>query len=123
MLHGAPSADIQTASQLERIELEGYRGFDIEHFMRVPILGSLLWSRMATAEQSKRFLAALHGTVALYGHDVVREGYEKVGDDQLCFSTSFGLYDERKVYVSLDLAAKYPNVHALREGTELLPLY
>jgi hypothetical protein len=123
MLHGAPSADLQSAAQLEQLDVEGYRGFNIEHFMRVPILGALLWSRMATAEQSKRFLAALHGTVALYGHDVVREGYERVGEDQLCFSTSFGLYDARKVYVSLDLAAKYPNVHALREGTEILPLY
>lgn len=123
MLHGAPSADIRSPTQLEDIDLEGYSGFDIEHFMRVPILGSLLWSRMATAEQSKRFLKALDGTIALYGHDVVREGYERVGDDQLCFSTSFGLYDERKVYVSLDLGAKYPNVHALREGSEILPLY
>jgi hypothetical protein len=123
MLHGAPSAEIQDPSQLEQIVLEGYSGFDIERFMRVPILGSLLWSRMATAEQSKRFLKALNGTVALYGHDVVREGYERVGDDQLCFSTSFGLYDERKVFVSLDLAAKYPDVHALREGTEIISLY
>ena len=123
MLHGAPSADIRNPGQLEDIETDGYLDFDIERFMRVPILGSLLWSRMATAEQSKRFVKALRATVALYGHDVVREGYERVGDDQLCFSTSFGLYDERKVFVSLDLAAKYPDVHALREGSEILPLY
>jgi hypothetical protein len=123
MLHAAPSAEIQSASQLEDIELEGYTELDIERFMRTPILGSLLWSRLATPEQSKRFLKALNGTIALYGHDVVREGYERVGDDQLCFSTSFGLYDENKVYVSLDLAAKYPDVHALREGHEILPLY
>ncbi len=123
MLHGAPSAEIASPLQLEGIELTGYDVFDIEQFMKVPILGSLLWSRMATAEQSKRFLEALNGTFALYGHDVVREGYERVGDDQLCFSTSFGLFDERKVYVLLDLAAKYPNVHALREGYEILTLY
>ncbi len=123
MLHGAPSAEIKTPSQLEELELQGYADFDIERFMRVPILGSLLWSRMATPEQSRRFLAALQGTVVLYGHDVVREGYERVGDDQLCFSTSFGLFDPRKVYVCLDLAAKYRDVHALREGSEILPLY
>jgi len=123
MLHGAPSADIRSPAQLEDIQLEGYSGYDIERFMRVPILGSLLWSRMATPEQSRRFLQALNGTIALYGHDVVREGYERVGDDQLCFSTSFGLFDEQKVYVQLELAGRYPNVHALREGKEVLPLY
>ena len=123
MLHGAPSADIRSRAQLEDLVIDAYRDFDIELFMQVPILGSLLWSRMATREQSKRFLNALNGTFALYGHDVVREGFERVGDDQLCFSTSFGLYDERKVFVSLDLAAKYRNVHALREGSEILPLY
>ena len=123
MLHAAPSSDIRASAQLEDINLKGHEGLDIERFLRTPILGTLLWSRMATAEQSQRFLKALNGTVALYGHDVVREGFERVGDDQLCFSTSFGLYDERKVFVSLDLAAKYADVHALREGEEILPLY
>ncbi len=123
MLHGAPSAEIRSAAQLEELVVDVYSGFDIERFMRVPILGAVLWSRMATDEQSRRFLAALKGTVALHGHDVVRDGYARVGDDQLCFSTSFGLYDERKVYVSLDLGSKYPDVHALREGVEILALY
>ena len=40
-----------------------------------------------------------------------------------CFSTSFGLFDEQKVFVSLDLGERYANVHALREGVELLRLY
>jgi hypothetical protein len=123
MLHGAPSAEIDDPKELEVAGLDGYREFGIEHFLQVPVLGALLWSRYATPAQSKRFLEAFGATVALYGHDVVREGYAKEGDDQLCFSTSFGLYDELKVYVSLDLAAKYPNVHALRPGHEILPLY
>lgn len=123
MLHAAPSAEIKHARQLEDIDLKGYESFDIERFMKVPVLGALLWSRMATAEQSKKFLKAFGATIALYGHDVVREGFERVGEDQLCFSTSFGLFDENKVYVQLDLAAKYPNVQALRVGQEILPLY
>ena len=123
MLHGAPSSEIDSPSQLEGIPLEGYQEFGIEHFLAVPVLGALLWSRYATPEQSKRFLKAFGGTVALYGHDVVREGFAREGEDQLCFSTSFGLYDEFKVYVSLDLAAKYPNAQALRQGHEILPLY
>lgn len=123
MLHAAPSAELKSPAELEAVQRGGYESLDIERFMRVPVLGALLWSRMATAPQSKRFLQALGGTVALYGHDVVREGFERVGDDQLCFSTSFGLYDDNKVFVSLDLAAKYPDVHALRVGTEILKLY
>ncbi len=123
MLHGAPSSEIDDPSQLESIRLEGYQQFGIESFLAVPVLGALLWSRYATPEQSQRFLKAFGGTVALYGHDVVREGFAREGNDQLCFSTSFGLYDEFKVYVSLDLAAKYPDVHALRAGHEILPLY
>lgn len=123
MLHAAPSAELRAPKQLEDIDLRGYESFDIERFMKVPVLGALLWSRMASSEQSGRFLKALGGTIALYGHDVVREGFERVGEDQLCFSTSFGLFDEYKVYVSLDLAAKYPSVRALREGEEILPLY
>ena len=123
MLHGAPSSEIDTPEQLESVVLGGYRGFGIEAFLKVPVLGALLWSRYATAAQSKRFLKAFGASMALYGHDVVREGFAREGDDQLCFSTSFGLLDARKVYVSLDLAGSYPNVHALREGVEILPLY
>lgn len=78
---------------------------------------------MARPEESAAFLQALGGTVALFGHDVVREGYAREADDQLCFSTSFGLLDERKVYVELDLSAHYPNVHALRDGVEIKPLW
>lgn len=124
MLHAAPSARLESAADFEGLELSGFNHFGIEDFhTQQPLLGPLLWSRMARPDQSKQFLAALGGTVALYGHDIVREGYEKVGDDQLCFSTSFGLYDEAKVYVELDLSRRYPNVHALRNGIELKKLY
>jgi len=37
-------------------------------------------------------------------------------------STSFGLFDQNKMYVSLDLAGKYKSVQELRIGHELLPL-
>jgi hypothetical protein len=38
-------------------------------------------------------------------------------------STSFGVFDSHKVYVSLDLGGKYRTVHDLRIGHEILPLY
>ena len=61
--------------------------------------------------------------MSIYGHDVIPEGYEMVGDEQIIVSTSFGLFDTNKVYLSLDLAAKYRSVHDLRIGHEILPLY
>ena len=61
--------------------------------------------------------------MSIYGHDVIPEGYETIGDEQIIVSTSFGLFDQNKVYLSLDLAAKYRNVHDLRIGHEILPLY
>lgn len=123
MLHAAPSAAVDSPAQLEALALDGFGDWHFTDFLGVPVLGALLWSRMAKPEQSKRFLAAFGGTVALFGHDIVREGYAREGDDQLCFSTSFGLLDRDKVYVELDLAARYPDVHALREGRQILKLW
>lgn len=123
MLHAAPAAAIDSAEQLEALRLDGYQGWHFTDFLAVPILGPLLWSRSAKPEQSRRFLQAFGGTVALYGHDIVREGYVREADDQLCFSTSFGLMDRDKVYVELDLAARYADAHALREGREILKLW
>jgi hypothetical protein len=123
LLHGAPSSHVESIKDFETLTLEGYELLGYEEFLQVPVLGPLLWSRMAQPEESKAFLKAVGGTVALYGHDVVREGYAREGNDQLCFSTSFGLFDERKMYVQLDMAAKYPDVHALRDEVEIRPLW
>jgi hypothetical protein len=123
MLHAAPSAKLDGPEQLETLRLDGYADWHFRDFATQPLLGALLWSRMAKPEESKRFLRALGGTVALFGHDIVREGYARDADDQLCFSTSFGLLDRDKVYVELDLAARYADAHALREGREILKLW
>lgn len=123
LLHASPSATLNDASELDHVELEGYAHMGIEEFFHIPVLGATLWSRMALPTQAKAFLKPLNGRVAIYGHDVVREGYEKVGDEQLCVSTSFALFDEHKVYVELDLAKPYADVHALRDGVELKKLH
>jgi hypothetical protein len=123
LLHAAPAAPIDSEAQLESLQLTGYESQHFTDFLEVPIVGKLLWSRRASPEQSRRFLKAFGGTVALYGHDIVREGYAREADDQLCFSTSFGLFDREKVYVELDLAKHYADAHALREGREILKLW
>lgn len=123
LLHAAPSARLTGPEALEAVTLEGYSDWGIREFLDVPVLGRTLWSRMAEPEEARAFLAALGGHIALYGHDVVREGYERVGREQLCVSTSFALYDEHKVYVELDLARVYPDVQSLRDGVELKKLH
>lgn len=122
--HAAPSAPISSPTDLEGLEVDGYEDWDFRDFIECnAVLAPLLWSRMATAAQAQRFVRALGGTIAIYGHDVVREGWAADSDEQLCVSTSFGCLDARKVYVELDLAARYEKVSQLREGHELKRLY
>ena len=54
---------------------------------------------------------------------MIPEGYETIGDTQMVVSTSFGVFDCNKVYISLDLAGRYRVVGDLRIGHEVLPLY
>lgn len=123
LCHAAPSAAIDGPHDFEHLVLEGYDEMGFAEFLSVPVLGPLLWSRLATEAEAERFVRALGGEVAVYGHDVVREGYAKDGQRQLCVSTSFGLLDADKVYVEVDLAGKYRSVHDFREGVELKRLY
>ena len=61
--------------------------------------------------------------MSIYGHDVIPEGFEKIGDEQIIVSTSFGLFDQNKVFLNLDLTAKYRGVRDLRIGHEIQPSY
>jgi len=121
--HAAPAAVLDSIADLEAADLScaGYASpLDV---LDNPVIGKVLWARSATQGEARRFVKALGGTISIYGHDVIPEGYETVGDEQIVVSTSFGVFDRNKVYVSLDLAAKYKSVLDLRVGQELLPLY
>jgi hypothetical protein len=121
--HGAPAAQIESISDLEAADLTCSQYASPLDVLDTPVVGKVLWARQASPAEARRFLRATHGTMAIYGHDVVPEGYECVGDEQICVSTSFGLFDQNKVYLSLDLAARYRGVGDLRIGHEILPLY
>ncbi|MDP1823339.1 MAG: metallophosphoesterase [Archangium sp.] len=123
MSHAAPGLELDTPEQLEGVPWDAYRGDSIEVFIRRPILGPLLWARSAKDEVVASFLRVLGGTVAVFGHDVVREGFVRDGAQQVCVSTSFGLLDEDKVFVQVELAGRYADAAALREGEELRKLY
>jgi hypothetical protein len=121
--HGAPSAAPPTVEEIEAVEYTGHHDKWFDEIFAVPVLGPLLWSRWAEPVQARAFAAALGARICLFGHDVAVEGYEKIGDEQLLFSTSYGLLDGRKVYVELDLAARYGSVVEFEEGREIRPLY
>lgn len=121
--HGAPAAQIDSISDLEQADLSGSHYASPLDVLDTPIVGKVLWARSATEAEAKRFLRATGGTMCIYGHDVIPEGFEMIGDEQIVVSTSFGVYDSNKVYVSLDLAGKYRGVTDLRIGQEILPLY
>jgi hypothetical protein len=126
--HGAPRATEPDLAAFERLRYDGYNRVSVNAMYDLDTLGALLWSRCADPERARALLQALAidgrpGTFVAYGHDVVREGFEKIGDEQLCLSTSFGCHDADKHYLRLDLACRYRSVHDLRLGRELLPLY
>ena len=121
--HGAPAAQIDALAELEAVDLSGAELASPLDVLDTPIVGKILWARSATDAEARRFLRAMNGTMAIYGHDVIPEGYEMIGDAQMVVSTSFGVFDTNKIYISLDLGAKYRNIRDLRVGDEILPLY
>lgn len=121
--HGAPAASIRSIREVEEVELDEFTGGSPLDILDTPVLGPILWARSADPEVARRFVRAMGGTISIYGHDVIPEGFERIGDEQMVVSTSFGVFDSNKVYLSLDLAVRYRTVHDLRIGHEILPLY
>jgi hypothetical protein len=123
LTHAAPRASESTPEAFERLGYDGYEHVPIHSMYAKNTLGALLWARSATPEQARALLAAVGGSFVVFGHDIVQEGYEKVGAEQLCLSTSYGVDTERKFYLRLDLGAHYRSVDELREGIEIRRLY
>ncbi|MCE9579454.1 MAG: metallophosphoesterase [Deltaproteobacteria bacterium] len=121
--HGAPAAVIDSIADVERADLSGFELGSPLEILDTPVIGPILWARSAHPEVAAAFVHAMGGTISIYGHDVIPEGFERIGDEQLVVSTSFGVFDANKVYLDLDLAAHYRSVHELRVGREILPLY
>ena len=126
--HGAPRATERDLDAFERLDYGGYEAASIQSMFEEGTVGGLLWARYAEPERARAFLAATsleggtRGFVA-FGHDVVREGFEKIGEEQICISSSFGCEDRNKYYLRLDLSAHYRSVHDLRMNKELRRLY
>lgn len=126
--HGAPRATEESLEAFEQLRYDGFDELDVGGMNDRGTVGNLLWARSADPERAREFLRATkegegaHAFVA-FGHDVVREGYQKLGREQICVSTSFGCDDQHKTYLRIDLGARYESVDDLRRGQEILPLY
>jgi Calcineurin-like phosphoesterase len=126
--HGAPRATEVDLAAFERLRYDGLAEVPLWQMIESGTVGALLWARAATATHARALLAATRlgdhpNAFVVYGHDVVREGFERIGDEQICVSTSFGCFDRDKVYLRIELDRHYRDVHDLREGHEILPLY
>ena len=78
----------------------------------------------ASEARARAFMSAIDPdlTVAIYGHDVAREGFAIDREPLLCISTSFGCFDGDKLYLDWDLQTRAPTArHLADEG--LRPLY
>ena len=104
--HAAPHAVIASAADLDAAPLTGFEDVPLHEMAATGPVGALLWARTTTTERATAFLRALHPAcrVAVFGHDVIREGHLVEREPLLCVSTSFGCHDGDKVYLEWDLA-------------------
>ncbi len=128
LTHGAPRRTEATLDAFERLSYEGYEGTSLARMHERGTVGALLWARQASPSQARALLSVVTlregpSAFVVFGHDVVADGYERMGDEQVCVSTSFGLHDRFKTYLRLDLSKRYRSARELREGVELLRLY
>lgn len=128
LLHGAPNVRNAGFGGVARAVLDGYVHMAVPDMFGVPIVGELLWSRGARPEVAEAFFTrmaygAIRPRVAVFGHDVVDEGWSYEAANQVLVSTSFGVPRARKTLCELDLAGRYAGARDLRPGYELVPLY
>ncbi|GAB3848058.1 metallophosphoesterase [Dactylosporangium cerinum] len=113
--HAAPHAVIDGAADLEAAPLAGHEDVPLHEMASRSVVGALLWARTTSADRATAFLRALHpdARVAVFGHDVIREGHLVEHEPLLCVSTSFGCHDGDKVYLEWDLAVPAGSATAL----------
>ncbi len=126
LTHAAPYICPSSPQELEGLSYAGYEQLSLDEMYHHDLLTALLWARMARPSEARAFLQGILGQpqgFVAFGHDIVREGWEIIGREQICLSTSFGLEDRNKVYLRLDLGQRYSSAFLLRYGEEIRPLY
>lgn len=126
LTHAAPASSEPDLDAFERLSYAGYGDVPLMRMADRDTVGALLWARYAHDVSAKALLSALipgGGGFVAYGHDIAREGYVREGRHMLNLSTSFALFDERKVYLRLDLSRRYHSAEDLADDIEILKLY
>jgi hypothetical protein len=128
LTHAAPNVEIESPDQLAAVAYEGYAETNLMDVFTKDPLCRLLWCRSCPTDTARRFLDAFvrHGApahVVAFGHDVVSDGFDRIDQFQVQFSTSFGLADARKTLLVLDLGQSYRSSADLRLGREIRRLY
>lgn len=128
LTHGAPAATEGDLEAFESLKYDGYDEAGIHALYTGDTVGTLLWARAARDEQARALLRATLPAgggrgIVVFGHEIVRAGIERIGDHQICLSTSFGLHDRNKRYLRLALDRTYQTVADVRDGVEVLPLW
>jgi hypothetical protein len=119
LAHGSPDDRLSSLDDLNDVSLspsanDAYRGHLLDTF-----LGSYGQSGEVTARLLQRVsMPDLRLTLVIHGHDRDEAGYFTEGGNQAC-PVLFGARRADKRFVVLDLAARYPDVTALREGIEI----
>jgi hypothetical protein len=104
--HAAPHARLAHRDDLDDVPLTGYESTRLEDMASAGPLGALLWARTTSAARASALLRTLHPDcrVAVFGHDVIREGHLVEHEPLLCVSSSYGCFDGDKVFLRWDLA-------------------
>jgi hypothetical protein len=136
--HAPPAADLRGPEDLEALDyrlwsatgaaarrVESRLGSSTSDGRRQAAqrMAQSLWQQTLSPFKAQAVLAALSAQVLVYGHTVIPDGYQAIGYEQLILSSSFGMEDEHKVLLELDLGGTYLTVDDLRPGSELVPLY
>lgn len=134
--HAAPSAEVARLEDLEAIDYRRYTmpgASPSKESLRTRttlppepsarLLGQLLWGSSLPPHKARELLPRIGAHVAVYGHAVVPAGHQTIGDEQLILSSSFGMEDEKKRVLLIELSASYRSVADLRPDFEILPLY
>ena len=121
--HGAGSTTTDSLSEIVNADYN-VGGNNVDSMYGQKVL-DMLWRRGASDQEALDFMSVLgeDNSVLVYGHDIVIEGFDREGDNSLCLSTSFGLKNENKTYMEIDLSKKFGTSHDIKEGTELKKLW
>jgi hypothetical protein len=124
MTHGSPDASLERLEDLDDVPLELTE--------MSPTQARMLRSLLTSYGQPEAECRAMLGNVSrasgmdlrvvVHGHDRDEKGFFREGGNQVC-PVIFGAAREDKRYVRLDLAARYEDAEALRDGVEILRLH